>query len=260
MRRVIITGASGGIGAAIAAALVAGGDQVMLVGRRNSVLAELAEQLGVQARYLVLDITAADAGERLVQACRAAQWQPDCLINNAGVMHFGWLGEQPAGALEQTLNTNLLAPMRLCRALLPELGEGGLIVNIGSIFGDIGYPGFAAYCAAKAGLARFSEALDRENGPAGPRVCYLAPRATATSLNSCHLQAMNQELGNRADPPERVAAEVLALLVRPRRYRSVGWPESLFVRINRWWPRLVDRNIARQLGRIRYFAKLENAK
>jgi len=260
MKRVILTGASGGIGAAIARTLVAAGDQVLLVGRNQSALVELQAELGERASHLVLDITSVDAGERLVEACCSRNWRPDCLINNAGVMHFGWLTEQPPELLAQTLNTNLLAPLRLCQAMLPQLPPAGVIINIGSILGEIGYPGFAVYCAAKAGLARFSEALDRENGPNGPRICYLAPRATATSLNSRHINAMNAELGNRADPPELVAAEVQALLDRPRRNRWLGWPEQLYVRINRWWPRLLDRSIARRLNRIRYFANLENSK
>ncbi|MDK2721779.1 SDR family NAD(P)-dependent oxidoreductase, partial [Vibrio vulnificus] len=130
----------------------------------------------------------------------------------AGCNAFAPLSQRSAHELEQELKLNLLTPMLLSQAALSWLSRPGIILNIGSTFGSIGYPGYSSYCAAKAGLHRFSEALDRELTAEEIRVLYLAPRATSTSLNSEAVVQMNQQLGNRSDDPQVVADHIVLML------------------------------------------------
>ncbi len=133
------------------------------------------------------------------------------MINNAGISQFALSAQQD---YQQQLQINLLAPMQLCQLLLPQLQQQpeAVIVNVGSAFGSIGYPGFSGYCASKFGLRGFTEALKRELAASPVRVLYFAPRATDTSINSAAVVAMNQQLGTRMDSPEFVAAQLLAQL------------------------------------------------
>jgi short-subunit dehydrogenase len=129
------------------------------------------------------------------------------------------------------------------------------VVNVGSILGDIGHPGSVAYCASKFALRGFTEALRRELAGSRVQLRYLAPRATRTALNSPAQVALNAELGVASDAPEHVAAELLKLLDGARAERHLGWPEKLFVRINRLLPSLVDSSLAKQLSVIRRHAQ-----
>ena len=146
--------------------------------------------------------------------------------------------------------------MQLCRALLPQLvrlGEAHLL-NVGSVFGAIGYPGYASYCAGKFALRGFTEALAREVDGTPLRVHYLAPRATATAMNGAATCEMNDELGVATDPPERVAVAVCEMLEGSRRRAVIGWPEKLFARLNGALPGVVDAALRKQLPVILRFA------
>ena len=256
----VVTGASGGIGAAICRRLRQEGWSLVLVARGQAQLESLKAELlaktpGVGSVVAVpLDLTQAESAQVLLSHLQARTARLDLLIHAAGTQRFAWLAEQDEAALLQQVGLNLLAPIRLTRALLPLLGTQSTVVNVGSTFGAIGYPGFSIYCATKAGLRGFTEALARELGSQGPRICLLAPRATATELNHGAVDELNQALKNGVDSPERVADELLLLLASRRREHYIGWPEKLFARLNGLLPGLVDRAIAGQLEQIRHFA------
>jgi short-subunit dehydrogenase len=245
--RAIVTGASGGIGRAIAAALAPHCDALLLVGRHAARLADAAAAAGPAAQVLV-----ADLGTR---RGRDAVVLPDAnlLINNAGVNDFAWLAEQSEAALERIVEMNVLAPMQLTRRLLPALERQpqAWIVNVGSVMGYLGYPGQAAYCASKFALRGFSEALRRELAGGPVRVLHFAPRATRTAMNGARMTALNGALGVAMDDPAAVAQELLRLLRRPARERLLGVPEKWFARINQLLPGVVDRALRRQLPVIR---------
>jgi short-subunit dehydrogenase len=248
--RAVLTGASGGIGRALAAALAPHCEELVLVGRDPARLAESAAAAGAVARGVIADL-ATPAG-------RAAVRLPgiNLLINNAGAGDFSWLERQSDATLARIIETNVTAPIQLTRSLLPELRRRSeaWIVNVGSIMGYLGYPGHAAYCASKFALRGFSEALRRELADGPVRVLYLAPRATRTAMNGAGVYALNAELGVAMDEPATVARELLALLRRPARERLVGLPEALFARLNQLVPALVDRALRRQLPIIRRHA------
>jgi short-subunit dehydrogenase len=248
--RAVLTGASGGIGRAIAAALAPHCETLLLVGRDAGRLAESAAAAGPVARCVVADLATAEG--------RAAVNLPgvNLLINNAGAGEFAWLEAQSDETLARIIETNVTAPMQLTRRLLPELARQreAWIVNVGSIMGYLGYPGHAAYCASKFALRGFTEALRRELADGPVRVLYLAPRATRTAMNGAAVYALNAELGVAMDEPAAVARELLALLRASSRERLLGMPERLFARLNQLLPGLVDRALRRQLPIIRRHA------
>ena len=156
------------------------------------------------------------------------------LVNLAGANRFGLLERQDQNEIRALLETNLDRPVTLTRQLLPHLLglPAAMVVNVGSTFGAIGYPGYALYCASKFGLRGFSEALARELADGPVRVVYVAPRAVRTAMNSAAATALNAELGNREDAPEQVAHAIVKAMTRQARRTGLGWPEQLFARIN----------------------------
>lgn len=244
--RVLLTGATGGIGQAVAAELLARGAAVLLTGRSPGRLAALARRLGDSAERRArvhwhpadLDDPAALAG-----LCEAAvQWQANVLVNNAGVPSFGRLEALGAAHLEQVLHTNLVVPMRLTQALLPWLRgrPAAQVIQVGSVLGRLGLPGYSVYSASKFGLRGFAEALRRELRGSSVRVQYLGPRSTRTGFNDGRVDAYNRATGTAVDDPQRVAAALAELLESGAAERFLGWPEQLAVRVGSLVPTLLD--------------------
>jgi short-subunit dehydrogenase len=253
-KRILLTGASGGIGRAIAARLAASGASLVLVGRNAAKLEQLQQVLPGNHYCIEADINSADGRDTVVALSRKTG--TEVLINAAGVMDFQFYDRQGEEAVERMITTNLLSPMLLCQQLIPLLKQRpeAAIVNIGSIFGSIGHPGFTAYCASKFGLRGFTEALQRELADTSVEVFYLAPRATRTSLNSDAVSSLNEALGNTTDSPEQVAEELLRVLSGKRTQSFMGWPEKFFVRLNGLFPGLVHNALVKKLPIIRQHA------
>ncbi len=255
-KKVVLTGATGGIGRAIARQLDDAGARLILVGRNAERLARLQRELAPDRHVgVAADLSTAKGRRAVLEA--AFETGIDLLINNAGTNEFELFGSQSEEAIRNLVEINLVSPILLCRELLPilERRPDAAIVNIGSTFGSIGYPGFSTYSASKFGLRGFTEALRRELDGSTVRVSYVAPRATKTELNSDAVVAMNAELGTAMDDPDRVATQVLRTIrATARSDRYIGWPEKLFVRINALFPGLVDNSLRKQLPVIRRFA------
>lgn len=233
--RVLLTGACGGIGRAAASALLGDGAALLLAGRSLPRLQALAASLGAPPERVglaVADLT--DAADLQALAARAAAWRCNVVVHAAGVPAFGRLQHSEPAQLQALLQTNLVAPMLLTRALLPHLlaQPRAQVVCVGSALGRIGLPGYAAYSASKFGLRGFAEALRRELADSGVRVQYLGPRSTRTAFNDAGVEAYNRATGTAMDPPERVARALVDLLRSERPERFVGFPESLAVRLN----------------------------
>ena len=257
--RAVLTGATGGIGRAMALRLGPLCESLILVARDAAALAALArdiEAAGGRARAVPADLTTPAGREAVLRAAAETRGGIDLLVNNAGAGGFAWLADQDDAALERIVHVNVLVPMQLTRRLLPLMlaQPAARIVNVGSIFGYLGYPGHAAYSASKFALRGFSEALRRELADGPVQVTYFAPRATRTAMNGAALCALNAELGVTMDTPETVAAALIALLEKPARERPLGMPERLFARLNQIVPWLVDRALRRQLPVIRRHA------
>jgi short-subunit dehydrogenase len=258
--RALVTGGAGGIGQAIASELLRSGTHVLLVDRDRDALNRVRETLRPYAHHLdtlAIDLTNAGERTRLCEMARGWRGGVDILINNAGVNHFGLFDEQSPEQIELAIAVNVSAPLHLCRELLPHLKsrQHACILNTGSVFGAIGFPGYTTYSATKFAMRGFSEALRRELAATAVRVHYLAPRATRTSINPPAVERMNAELGVAMDPPSRVARAAVALISRNGRAAVIGFPEKLFVRINALFPALVDRAMRRQLPVIERHAR-----
>jgi len=256
---VLITGPCGGIGGAIARQLAQRGASLILVDRDGEKLHAFTADLrasGARVLPLAGDISQPGLPARLVQEALEQMGTIDILINCAGVQNFGFFAEEAPADTATLFDVNTIAPIALVNAVLPHMlqKKKGQIVNVGSIFGSIGFPCFASYSASKFALRGFSEALRRELAGSGVGVTYVAPRFTRTAFNRSAVSRMANALKMNQDEPENVAASVIATIERDDRDRYLGWPEKLFVRINSILPRLVDQSLIKQVVLMRPFA------
>lgn len=253
--RAVLTGASGGIGNAFALELAAHSEWLILVGRNINALLELQCKLGAEKAHVVHGDLADENTLCAIERRARSLGGFDLLVNNAGASDFHAFETQHSDAIRSLLDTNLLAPMLLSRRLIPLLKQApsAQIVNIGSVFGHVGFPGFAAYCASKAGLRGFTQALRRELSDTAIDVRHFAPRATRTAINSAPVTAMNRELKTAEDTPEQVAREFMLFLSGSAWETTLGAKESFFVFINRLLPAMPDRAILAQLPVIRKY-------
>lgn len=254
-KTVLLTGATGGIGAEVARQLSGEDARLILTGRSVEKLRALQNQLAAETLIYPCDLTSTAEQQGLLQFCQQ-HGGIDVLINNAGISQFALCQQQQFSDL---VSINLLVPMQLCQLFLPMLHQHkGQILNVGSAFGSIGHPGFTGYCATKFGLRGFTEALQRELAESGVQVKYFAPRATETSINSSDVVQLNQQLGNSMDSPTWVAAQLVKQLTSNQLRRFLGWPERIFVRLNGVFPALVDMGLKSKLTLIELFAVGKN--
>lgn len=275
-RKVLITGATGGIGHALAIALAAQGATLVLAGRDQQKLQHLARALpGTSSTGKASASTSSTSNAAMAsvvaltlggdnmqeQAEAIVRLHPDIdiLVNCAGSNLFSACDKTTPAQTAALINVNLTGTIMLTQALLPALLKrpAAMIVNIGSTFGSIGYPGFAVYCASKFGVRGYTEALRRELANTSVKVVYVAPRATATDMNAASVVEMNKALGNAMDTPEHVAACVLQAMTCEHARLSIGWPEKFFVVLNGLFTRVVDNALKKQLPVIQRFLAQE---
>ena len=184
-RKALVTGATGGLGGAIARALHAQGAHVALSGTRRVVLDELAAELGGE-RVAVVEANLADkdAVEALLPAAESALGGLDILVNNAGITRDNLFMRMKDEEWEAVLNVNLTAAFRLSRAALRGMMKRryGRIIGIGSVVGATGNPGQGNYAAAKAGLVGMTKALAAEVATRGITVNCIAPGFIASAM------------------------------------------------------------------------------
>ena len=255
-KRVVLTGAAGGMGRILAGELKKKGATLALVDANADALHEVAANLQV-AHAVAGDLSSAEGCRIAAEECRDQLGGIDLLINLAGINSFAAYEDEDPDRVELMLRVNLLAPMWLARAVLPAMQEqnAGRIVNVGSIFGSIGFAYFTTYSTTKFGLRGFSEALRRELADTNIKVTYIAPRAVKTPMNSDAVMKMGEATGMNMDAPEDVVSKIIAAINNDRKDIYFGFPEALFVRINVLFPRLVDKALAAQNRIARKFAK-----
>lgn len=243
-KTVLITGAGSGIGRALAKEAASKGFALILAGRTQTALEQTKSECNsTKARCVVADVTTADGRAAIVNAVGGTL---DILINNAGVLSVGHISDMSDTDLERMTTTNLVAPMALTRDLLPALRRSqGRIVNIGSVFGDIAYPFFAAYSATKFGLRGFSDALRRELSGAGVGVTYIAPRATRTAAESA-FGALVGPMHMTLDSAETVASQAWTAILKGKRESFPKGAERFFVKVQRVFPSFVDKSVGAQ--------------
>jgi 3-oxoacyl-[acyl-carrier protein] reductase len=198
-RAALVTGASGGIGGAVAKALHAQGATVGLTGRDSDALKALAEELGDRAHVLVADLADSDAIGALMGEAEAAMGKVDVLVNNAGLTRDGLAMRMKDEDWDAVIAVNLTAGFRLARSALRGMMRArfGRIINITSVVGHIGNPGQANYVASKAGLAGMTKALAVEVATRGITVNCVAPGFIATAMTDGLSDELKQGLMSR---------------------------------------------------------------
>jgi len=183
-RNALVTGASGGIGGAIAKALHGAGATVALSGTRVEPLEALAAELGERAHVLPCNLGDAEAVEGLPKAAASAMGSVDILVNNAGITRDQLFMRMSDEDWAQVLEVNLTSTMRLCRGVMRGMMKArwGRIVNISSIVGATGNPGQANYAASKAGMVGMSKSIAYEVASRGVTVNCVAPGFIITAM------------------------------------------------------------------------------
>lgn len=216
-KNVLLTGASGGIGAALAEALTRAGATVVLSGRREAELAELAARLG--GRFVVADLAERSGVEHLL----AEAGDVDILVANAALPAAGALAGFSAEQVDRALEVNLRAPVALAHALLPGLvakGSGSLVF-ISSLAGLTASPGMSLYNATKFGLRGFALALHNELLPTGVGVSVVMP-GFVRDAGMFAETGLNAPTGFGTCTPEQVAAAVVEAIRTNRGQVLVG--------------------------------------
>lgn len=258
---VLLTEAGSEIGRSIARHLAQCGARLILVDGSTTKLNTLALELSVfanQGFVLQADVTTHSGRETIRTALAALQDSVDILIHGGSTELFGRLTNNDPGEIERVILTNVTATILLTRLVIPSLDESaGRIVILGSSLGGVGHPGFAVYCASQFALRGFSEALRREIADTQLQIAYLATRTANAESPSSSIDAFNKALGVAIDEPDRVAACVVRMLLSKRmRDHTMGWQESLLLRINSLFPRVVDLVLRNRLLKARRFSQL----
>ncbi|WP_164078330.1 SDR family oxidoreductase [Alteromonas facilis] len=258
-KRCLVTGASGGIGGEIAKALDAEGYSVILQGRNHEKLLRLQASMSNRTDIVLGDLNEQSQREQVLEKA-FAKGPIELLINAAGISSFKAFEQASSQEISNIFQTNLLSPVLFTQAFLAYVKANSeasnvcaTIVNVGSAFGYIGYPGFSNYCASKFGLRGFTEALAREYSDSNVKFIYFAPRATQTEINSQSVDDMNLALGNKVDSAQHVAQALIQMLKKHKRESVVGWPEKLFARVNAVAPGVVDNAIKSKLSTIKRY-------
>lgn len=217
-KNALVTGASGGIGAAVATALHAAGAAVTLSGTREAPLQELAARLGSRAHVVTANLGDAAAVEALPKQAAAAMGSVDILVNNAGITRDNLFMRMSDEEWAQVLEVNLTSSFRLARGVLRGMMKSrwGRIVSITSVVGQTGNPGQGNYAAAKAGLVGMSKSLAYEVASRGITVNCVAPGFIETAMTDAlndeqKARILGQIPAGRMGRPEEIAAAVLYL-------------------------------------------------
>ncbi len=178
----LVTGASSGIGKAIALRLASGGYSVMAAGRDAGRTADLASE-SPSVRIWIGDLTSSEACDGLIADCVKAFGRLDLLVNNAGIYHAANAEETTDSIWHQTLAINLTTPFLLSRAAMPLLRlHKGVIINIASDWGLVGGRNAVAYCASKGGLVLMGKAMALDHAPDGVRINAVCPGDVETPM------------------------------------------------------------------------------
>jgi len=239
----IVTGASGGIGTAIAKRLALEGLKVVLVARRKDRLESLAAEIresGGEVLVIAADLARESERLRILEQVRSVYGAADVLVNSAGLGWYGFGAEMPWPVARQMMQVNIIALVRLTSLLLADMKarDSGHIINVGSIAGSLPSQGVALYCATKSFVDAFTTALYRELRGTNVHISVVRPGAVVTdffdkaSAQPAALRMPAKRLGMK---PEAVANRVWALLRKPARVayvpcllRLVPWIELCF--------------------------------
>jgi len=227
--RVLITGGGSGIGRGIAQVLAARGASVAVVGRRREPLDETVAQLtgqGNRAFSFVADVTDAGAIRQACAAAADAMGGLTALVNNAGAGGPNGCGVDGPERWDEVVRTNLDGSFHTIRAVLPHLPDGGRIIQISSVLGRFGVPGYTAYCASKHGVIGLSKALALELAPRNITVNAVCPGWVDTEMARAGMELMAQGMGSSFEEARDTALSAVPLgrILQPQEIgETVAW-------------------------------------
>jgi short-subunit dehydrogenase len=256
--RILLTGASRGIGRCLAEQLATFGTKLTLVARSADALTALAVKLttnGTSAFALPGDITDPYQRERVVREAVEKMGGLDVLLNVAGVASFGHFDTSSEAVLRKIMEVNFFAPAELMRLAVPDLKKGRqpAIVNVASICGRRGLPAWTEHSASKYALVGLSEALRGEFSRFDIDVLVALPGLVRSDDLGRHLLRNDGRMKlnfDGAQAPEEVAAAIIRGLQHNRAETPIGWQSKWLSRANRWMPRFVDRMMARKVRQL----------
>ncbi len=251
-KRVLLTGASSGIGWALALCLADARARLGLASRNRDRLEELAAavlQRGGEALVVPADVANAEQRRGLIETTVQAFGGLDILINNAGVGAMGFFAEAGEDRLRRIFEVNFFGTTELTRLALPHLrrGKEPMIVNIASVLGRRAIPGCTEYCASKFAVIGWSEGLRAELASEGIHVLAVCPGSIQTAFRENLLEdSLNLPYRRRPRMPANVCARQIVQAMRRRRNEAIiTGPAKLLVWVNRAVPRLLDAFLAR---------------
>jgi short-subunit dehydrogenase len=256
-RRLLITGASSGIGGKLAVEASVRGARVAVTARSQARLDEIADAIkerGGEVVAVAADVTRTQDRQRMLDSVGDYFGGLDILVNNAGVGSFGHFAESSETVLRQVMEVNFFAPAELIRLALPLLKEGQhpAIVNIASMCGRRGLPAWPEYSASKFALCGLSESLRAELARFGIDVVLIVPGLTRTGLGS-HLLRNEGRMPidfSVGMEPETVARRIIKALEHNRKETVLGREARMILTLNRFLPRLVDLLMARKVRQL----------
>lgn len=211
----LVTGASGGIGGAIAKALHAQGAVVGLCGRNVGALQEIAEKLGERVHVFAKDLSMPDAADALIKSAEEKMGQVDILVNNAGLTKDGLFMRMKDEDWQVVQDVNLTAPFRLTRAAIRGMMKRrfGRVINITSVVGVTGNPGQANYCASKAGMIGMTKSMAAEVAARGITLNCVAPGFIATAMTEALTDDQKAKINATIPAGEMGSSEDIAAAV-----------------------------------------------
>jgi short-subunit dehydrogenase len=255
--RILLTGASSGIGRALAEQLGSAGARVALAARSTDKLEELASQLtarNMDVLAVPADVTREEDRQRLLDTAVSRLGGLDVLINNAGVGSWAHFADSTEEILRQVLEVNFFAPVELIRLAIPVLTQGRqpAVLNVASMCGRRGMPAWSEYSASKFALCGMTEALRGELARFDIDVLLVLPGLTRSGLQTHLLKNTGRAKIDFANAmaPEEVAAGIVKALQRNRAETVLGRDARWMLRVNRFFPRLVDWLIARNIKKL----------
>jgi short-subunit dehydrogenase len=250
LKLALVTGASSGLGKALAEALSQRGVRLILTGRDPSQLAKLSQELPTDARYLSLNLSLASDRKKLIEEIERSS--PDLIINNAG---FGLYGSAIDHPLEDQLdmidlNVNAVVAVTLAAGRQwKREGKRGIVLNVASAAAFFAYPLFAVYAATKSFVLNFSIALDEELSPYGIRILTSCPGQIATGFRKRASQNFSQKADRRTMSAAKAAQLILQQIEKEKVSLIIDWRYRWGVRLVRFLPqRLIRRLLAQSLS------------
>jgi short-subunit dehydrogenase len=256
MNTTLITGASSGIGAAFARKIAKRGRNVLLVARSEDKLIALCNELGrlsgVRAQYVVMDLSAPEAGVRLLEETQKRELTIDMLVNNAGFGSMGDFAKLDLATELEIIDLNVKSLVDLTYRFLSPMRERrqGTIINVASTAAFQGVPFMATYAATKAFVLSFSEALSEENRQHGIRVLALCPGVTDTNFFAA--SKIDRPPMRTVQTAEEVVDTALRGLARGKSVVISGWANWFVVEAERVVPRSVVTKVAAKALRSRF--------